>query len=196
MNPTSASPAVFLDRDGTLIESVHYLSDPAQVRLLPEVNQALKRLRAAGFVCVIATNQAAIGKGLLTTARLDEIHAELKRQFAAGGAAVDAIYHCPTPGVSEDRTVVECVDRKPGPGMLLRAAREMNLDLPRSRMIGDQVSDALAGHHAGCRSILVGPNAPAQAALLDPEVNCLIARDFAQAVEMILMNDSSERTCR
>jgi D-glycero-D-manno-heptose 1,7-bisphosphate phosphatase len=183
---------VFLDRDGTLIESVHYLSDPGQVRVLPGVNQALLRLRAAGFVCVIATNQAAIGKGLLTSARLEEIHAELKLQLMTGGATVDAIYHCPTPALSEDRTLVECPDRKPGPGMLLRAAREMQLDLSRSWMIGDQVSDALAGHYAGCRPILVGPDAAAQMRLFDPAVNCLVARDFAQAVEMIL----SEQPCR
>jgi D-glycero-D-manno-heptose 1,7-bisphosphate phosphatase len=193
MTTTAATrTAVFLDRDGTLIESVHYLSDPGQVRVLPGVNGALRRLRAAGFVRVIATNQAAIGKGLLTTARLEEIHAELARQLALGDATVDAIYHCPTAGVSEDRTVVEFPDRKPGPGMLLRAAREMRLDLSRSWMIGDQVSDALAGHHAGCRSILVGRDAPAQMRLLDPAVNCLVARDVAEAVEMIL----SEQPCR
>ena len=88
-------PAVFLDRDGTLIEHVHYLSDPALVRLLPGAAEALRRLRRAGFACVLVTNQSAIGRGMLTEERLDQIHAEMNRQLAAEGATLDAIYYCP-----------------------------------------------------------------------------------------------------
>ena len=88
-------PAVFLDRDGTLIEHVHYLSDPAHVRLLPGAAEALGRLRRAGFVCVLVTNQSAIGRGMFTEARLHEIHVEMNRQLAEQGTALDAIYYCP-----------------------------------------------------------------------------------------------------
>jgi D,D-heptose 1,7-bisphosphate phosphatase len=149
-------PAVFLDRDGTLIEEVPYLSDPRHVRLLPGTAAALRRLRSAGFVCVVITNQSAMGRGMLTEGHLDLIHDEMNRQLEAEGVSVDAIYYCPEAPASEDRTVVEHDDRKPGAGMLIRAAREMDLDLGRSWMVGDMISDILAGSNAQCRgSILV-----------------------------------------
>jgi len=149
-------PAVFLDRDGTLIEDVPYLADPARVRLLPGAAEALRRVRRAGWASVVVTNQSAIGRNLITEARLHEIHAALQRLLAAEGATLDGIYFCPHAPVQEDKSVIEHEDRKPGPGMLLRAARELSLDLPRSWMIGDQLSDALAGRNAGCAgSILV-----------------------------------------
>src|SRR5262249_6508939 len=88
-------PAVFLDRDGTLIAHVPYRSDPALVRLLPGAAEALVRLRRAGFACVLVTNQSAIGRGMLTVERLEEIHGELDRQLAAQGAALEAVYYCP-----------------------------------------------------------------------------------------------------
>lgn len=116
-------PAVFLDRDGTLIEHVHYLCDPALVRLLPGVAEALKWLRRAGFALVLVTNQSAIGRGMLTEDRLEEIHTEMRRQLAACGATVDGIYHCPVAPGTDDRSVVEHPDRKPGPGMLLHSGR-------------------------------------------------------------------------
>lgn len=149
-------PAVFLDRDGTLIEHVHYLSDPAKVRLLPGAVEALARLRDAGYALVLVTNQSAIGRGMLSVETLDEIHDVMNRQLAEHDVALDAIYFCPEAPSSGDRTAIDHPDRKPAPGMLLRAAADLELDLPRSWMIGDMISDALAGRHAGCRgSILV-----------------------------------------
>ena len=148
-------PAVFLDRDGTLIEHVHYLCDPALVRLLPGAPEALKKLRRAGFVVVLVTNQSAIGRGMLTENRLEQIHTEMRRQLAACGATIDAIYYCPVAPSSDDRSLVEHPDRKPGPGMLLRAAADLHLDLATSWMVGDLISDVWAGLNAGCRSILL-----------------------------------------
>ena len=161
-------PAVFLDRDGTVIEHVHYLSDPALVRLLPGAAEALTRLRRAGFARVLVTNQSAIGRGMLTEERLDQIHAEMNRQLAAAGATLDAIYYCPDAPAGDDRTVVEYPDRKPGPGMLLRAAADLKLDLGASWMVGDLISDVLAGLNAGCRSILLesGQTSPDEAQAL------------------------------
>jgi mannose-1-phosphate guanylyltransferase len=148
--------AVFLDRDGTLIEHVPYLADPAQVRLLPGAADAVRKLRAAGYATVVVTNQSAIGRGLLDYDRLREIHDEMCSQLAREGAVLDALYDCPTVPVGDDRTQIEDPNRKPGPGMLLRAAAELSLDLSRSWMIGDMISDALAGFNAGCLgSILV-----------------------------------------
>ena len=180
-------PAVFLDRDGTLIEHVHYLSDPARVRLLPGAAEALRRLRQAGFARVLVTNQSAIGRGMLTVERLAEIHAELERQLAASGATLDGIYYCPAAPAGDDRTVVECPDRKPGPGMLLSAAAEKGLDLSASWMVGDLISDVLAGLNAGCRSILVqsGQATPSELAAAATD-RSLVAPDLATSVEWIL----------
>jgi D-glycero-D-manno-heptose 1,7-bisphosphate phosphatase len=150
-------PAVFLDRDGTIIEAVHYLSDPAQVRLIDGAAEAIRALRGAGYACVVVTNQSAIGRGLLSVERLFEIHQEMRRQLAERGAELDGLYFCPVVPTSEDRVTIDHPDRKPGPGMVLKAAAELGLDLPRSWMIGDMMSDVLTGRNAGCRgSILVG----------------------------------------
>jgi D-glycero-D-manno-heptose 1,7-bisphosphate phosphatase len=144
-------PAVFLDRDGTVIEQVHYLSDPSKVRLLPDVGQALRRLQDAGFALVVITNQSAIGRGWITVEQYQAVNDEMNRQLLAEGVALDGIYYCPEAPTGEDRTAITHADRKPGPGMLLRAAEELGLDLSRSWMIGDMISDVLAGINAGCQ---------------------------------------------
>jgi histidinol-phosphate phosphatase family protein len=185
----SDRPAIFLDRDGTVIEHVHYLCDPALIQLLPGVAEALRRFRQAGFARIIVTNQSAIGRGMLTEQRLDEIHTEMNRQLAACGATIDAVYYCPDVPGSDDRTAVENPDRKPGPGMLLRAAADLKLDLAASWMIGDLISDVLAGHNAGCRSILLksGQTSLAEAHSLGGQF--LSAPDLAAAADLILATD-------
>lgn len=155
MTDSTLRPAIFFDRDGTLIDDVPYLNDPARVRLLPNTAAALKRARAAGWACVIVSNQSGVGRGLITLAQLQAIHAALVAQLAEAGAALDGIYFCTHAPLVADRTLIEHSDRKPGPGMLQRAARELGLDLPRSWMVGDSLSDMLAGRNAGCRSMLV-----------------------------------------
>lgn len=147
--------AVFLDRDGTLIELVHHLADPAKVRLLPRAGQAVKALREAGFACVLVTNQSAIGRGKLTVEGLADVHAEVLRQLAQEGTTVDGHYFCPLEPKEKDPRVIEHPDRKPGPGMLLRAASELELDVARSFMIGDTLSDLLAGRNAGCEHTIL-----------------------------------------
>jgi D,D-heptose 1,7-bisphosphate phosphatase len=179
-------PAVFLDRDGTVIEHVHYLSDPALVRLLPGAAEALRRLRRAGFARVLVTNQSAIGRGRLTEGRLQEIHDELERQLAASGATLDRIEYCPAAPAGNDRTVVESEDRKPGPGMLLRAAAALGIDMDASWMVGDLISDVLAGLNAGCRSILVRSGQATDAEAASLAAGCPVAADLAASVELIL----------
>jgi D,D-heptose 1,7-bisphosphate phosphatase len=188
-------PAVFLDRDGTLIDHVHYISDPGHVRLLPGAAEAIRRLRRAGFACVLVTNQSAVGRGMITEDRLHEIHAEMDRQLAERGTALDAIYFCPDIPSGTDRTVVENQNRKPGPGMLLRAATDLGLDLSASWMVGDLISDVLAGLNAGCRSILVESG---QATVADPEDRAIAGRylilpDFVAAAETILHAQGTRR---
>jgi D-glycero-D-manno-heptose 1,7-bisphosphate phosphatase len=146
-----ARPAIFLDRDGTLIEDIPYLTDAARVRLFPGSAAALRQARAAGWASVLVTNQSGIGRGLITPEQLESIHAALVAQLAAAGAALDGIYFCPHAPADADATLIEHPDRKPGPGMLLRAAQELKLDLGRSWIIGDKLSDMLAGKNAGCR---------------------------------------------
>ncbi|WP_165250302.1 D-glycero-alpha-D-manno-heptose-1,7-bisphosphate 7-phosphatase [Paludisphaera soli] len=182
-------PAVFLDRDDTIIVDVPYLADPAEIRLLPGAAAAMGVLRRAGFVLVLATNQSAVGRGIITEARLGAIHDELERLLAEQGAALDAIRystHAPPRG---DRLSVEDPDRKPAPGMLLGAAREMGLDLESSWMVGDKITDVLAGLNAGCRSILVGSNATlAELPTAADPGRVFAAADLAAAASLILLH--------
>jgi len=147
---------VLLDRDGTLNREVHYLSRPQDLSLLPSAGDAVARLRDAGYAVAVITNQSAIARGLLAESTLDEIHCELRRQLAAHGADLDGIYHCPHhPDFGDPPYRANCACRKPKPGMILRAAHELGLDLGRSLAVGDKLSDLHAGWNAGCRSALV-----------------------------------------
>lgn len=181
-------PAVFLDRDGTLIEQVHHLTDPADVRLIPGSARAVQRLRAAGYACVMVTNQSVIGRGKLTVEGLGLVHEAVREQLAQQGTQLDGVYFCPLAPTQDDPTVVEHPDRKPGPGMLQRAARELGLDLLRSWMVGDMISDILAGRNAGCRgSILVRTGYGARADLSNPAISHVVD-DLSAAAALILNN--------
>jgi len=139
--------AVFFDRDGTLMEEVEYCSDPARVKLIPGVPEALDALKAAGFLAIVVSNQAGIGRGLFTEAQYRAVEEELLRQI--GPHRIDASYFCPdAPGVPSLR-------RKPAPGMILEAAAAFSIDLAASFTIGDKASDIEAGRRAGTRTILV-----------------------------------------
>ncbi|QEH39229.1 D-glycero-beta-D-manno-heptose-1,7-bisphosphate 7-phosphatase (plasmid) [Aquisphaera giovannonii] len=180
-------PAVFLDRDGTVIEHVSYLSDPGLVRLLPGAAAALIRLRRAGFAAVLATNQSAVGRGMITEGRLREIHAELERQLGREGTSLDGIYYCPDAPWDDDGLPATASRRKPGAGMLLEAASDLGLDLAASWMIGDLMSDVLAGLNAGCRSILLAPGRPPEGDDEGPAPGpYLTAPDLAAAADLIL----------
>ncbi len=152
----SLGRAVFLDRDGVLIADVDHLVAPEQIRILPRVPEALARFRAAGWRLIIATNQSVVARGWITEERLGKIHQVLRDQLRAQGAEVDAVYYCPHhPEGCVPAYRRECACRKPNPGMLLQAAREWHLDLARSVIIGDALSDVEAGRRAGCRTVLI-----------------------------------------
>jgi D-glycero-D-manno-heptose 1,7-bisphosphate phosphatase len=139
--------AVFLDRDGTLMEEAHYCGDPAQVKVYPGVGEALRRLKEAGFFTFIITNQSGIGRGLITEAQYRAVQQEVLRQI--GENLIDATYYCPDPpGVPSLR-------RKPQPGMVREAAADFDLDLEHSVFIGDKCADIQCGYRAGTRTILV-----------------------------------------
>jgi D,D-heptose 1,7-bisphosphate phosphatase len=148
-------PAVFFDRDGTLNVDRSYLTKPEQMQLLPGVGEALRLLQAAGFACVVVTNQSAVGRGMMTDADLQRVHDEMNRQLADVGVVLDGIYSCTFAPKTNDRLAIEHPDRKPAPGLLLRAVADLQLDLANSWMIGDSFRDILAGQNAGCRGCVM-----------------------------------------
>jgi histidinol-phosphate phosphatase family protein len=140
---TSARPALLLDRDGTLITDVGYPRDPALVELLPGAIEALVELQHR-FALVIISNQSGIGRGLVTEAEARAVHDRVVELFARGGVSFAGAYYCP------HAPDAQCPCRKPAPGLVLDAARELGLDLARSIMLGDKPSDIAAGVAAGC----------------------------------------------
>jgi D-glycero-D-manno-heptose 1,7-bisphosphate phosphatase len=152
-----ATPAVFLDRDGTLIRNYPHHGDPRKVHLLTAVAAALCLMRRDHYRLIVVTNQSGIARGLFSPRDLERVHGRLNRLLAARGAWIDAYYYCPhhVDGVVQ-ALAIPCASRKPGQGMLLRAAAEWSIDLSRSWMIGDMPSDLEAGLRCGCRVVGVG----------------------------------------
>ncbi len=149
--------AVFLDRDGTLIEDPGYLREPGQVRLLPGAAEAVVALRKAGFKAVVVTNQSGVACGLLDEICLAAIHDRMRHLLAGCGAGLDGLYYCPYHPEGVVAAYRKESDwRKPGCGMLLAAASDLGIDLGASWMIGDSPRDVEAGRRAGCRTVLVG----------------------------------------
>lgn len=151
-----ARPAVFIDRDGTLTEEVGYVNHPSRLRLLPRSAEAIRRLNQAGVAAVVATNQAGVARGYFSEDVLHAVNAALVEQLEKAGARLDGLYVClhhPSEGEPPYRAVCEC--RKPAPGLLLRAARELGLDLAASTMVGDKASDLEPARRVGARGVLV-----------------------------------------
>jgi len=188
-----ANKAVFLDRDRTLMEDPGYLADAEAVKLLPGVELAIKSLSQAGYKIVVVTNQSGIARGLLTEENLKAIHAELRRQLAESGAHLDAIYFCPYhPEGTVEPYAVESDLRKPKPGMLLKAAEDMEIDLADSWMVGDGARDVEAGQRAGCRTVRVRgprPQTPAAGQAQDEKEDArpdFTVRNLTDAARVIL----------
>ncbi len=152
----TSRPAVFIDRDGTLTEEVGYVNHPSRLRLLPRAGEAIRRLNAAGVAAVVVTNQAGIARGYFSESVLQAVNESLRAQLAGAGARLDGLYAClhhPSEGRAPYRAQCEC--RKPKPGLLLRAAAELGLDLARSTMIGDKASDLVPARAVGADAVLV-----------------------------------------
>jgi D-glycero-D-manno-heptose 1,7-bisphosphate phosphatase len=148
--------AVFLDRDGTVSEEVGYINHIDRFRLYPWAAPSIRELNQAGIPVFLVTNQAGVARGYFSERLVREVHARLERELGDGGARLDAIYYCPhhPEGVVEFYRV-SCECRKPKTGMLLRAAREHDLDLSTSFVVGDRYYDLEMGHRVGARGILV-----------------------------------------
>jgi D-glycero-D-manno-heptose 1,7-bisphosphate phosphatase len=148
--------AVFLDRDGTMIEDVGYLDRLERLKLFPYTVDAVRLLNRGGFKVVVVTSQNGVANGVLTEEFLSEAHAHLSRVLDSAGAKVEGYYYCPhSPHASVERYRVECECRKPKPGMILAAARDHGIDIPRSFVVGDRWRDIEMGLAAGTRAVLV-----------------------------------------
>jgi D-glycero-D-manno-heptose 1,7-bisphosphate phosphatase len=158
-------PAIFFDRDGTLNEECGYVTELSQFNLYDYAAAAVRHVNAAGWLAVVITNQAGIARGLYHESFLHEVHAALRARLQAQGARLDGIYYCPhlmpekfapheyIEALSPYR--IECECRKPKPGLLERAARELAIDLTQSYVIGDRYGDVAAGHAVGARGVLL-----------------------------------------
>lgn len=152
----SARPAVFLDRDGTLVEEVAYLHDPGLVRLVPGAAAALRSLAAAGFALVVVTNQGGVAHGYYGEDAVGRVHQRLAELLGGGGVTLDGIWYCPHhPQGSVARFARACACRKPAPGMLTAAARRLGLDLTASYLVGNDPVDVGAARAAGAKPLLV-----------------------------------------
>ena len=173
--PSTLAPAVFLDRDGTLMEDVDYCNDPARVKIYPGVSDALRRLKSVGFRTVIITNQSGIGRGLITVAQFAAVQNRLIELI--GPDSIDGTYYCPDlPGPNAHR-------RKPSAAMVVEAARDLKLNLTGSWFVGDKASDVQCGRAAGVRPILV---LTGHGTVNDGDGAVFVAKDFLSATEYIL----------
>ena len=179
----SLRPAVFLDRDGTVIDEVGHLGEPGRVVLLAGVPTALTRLADAGYALVLITNQAGVARGYFTEVEVEAVNARTAELLEAEGVRLERWYHCP----HHPDFTGPCDCRKPLPGMLVRAAEELELDLARSWMVGDHPSDAEAGQAAGARSIMVRTgHGMLPGANHGPPAGVPVVDDLASAANLIL----------
>jgi histidinol-phosphate phosphatase family protein len=180
------SPAVFLDRDGVINrDRADFVKSWEEFEFLPHSLDALAALARTPYKIVVVSNQSGVGRGLLSEATLQHMHAQMLARIRESGGRIDAIYYCPhAPDAG-------CDCRKPSPGLFLQAARDMNLDLASSWSIGDSHRDAQAAHRAGVRSILIDRSLPDPTAVPDPPLDFHRATDLPAAVRIVLDNASA-----
>ncbi len=195
-----SNKAIFLDRDNTLIKDPGYIHHPDQVELLDGVAEALNDLKVLGYRLIVVTNQSAVARGIVTEKVLGEIHERLEELLAEQNAFLDRIYYCPyhpdgvVPEFSKES---EC--RKPAPGMLLKAADEMDLDLSQSWCIGDSDRDVEAGRQVGCKTILIdkpSPNKPSDTAMsrkgVDADFKAINTKEAVNIIKKHLRSSSAD----
>ena len=184
-------PAIFLDRDGVIVEDVDAVLRPDQLILTPGAAEAVKRASASGRAVVVVTNQPVVARGLVDEDGVRAVHDALDAMLRAQGARVDAFYFCPHhPRATIERYRVACECRKPRPGLLTRAASELELDLGASVMVGDRLSDVTAGARAGCKTVLVTSGKHLAAPIESPDPSDatpdFIAADVTAAMDWAL----------
>jgi len=186
--------AVLLDRDGTLVETRHYPSEPDELVIYDGLAAELARVTGAGFRLALITNQSGLAHGYFDLVQLDRMHHFLSAELRHEGVVIDAVYYCPHhPEGKVQELAISCECRKPKPGMLLKAAADLDLDLARSWFIGDILDDVEAGNRAGCRTVLIdlGTEHEPEHPIRQPTY---IARDSVHALRIVqaavgLLND-------
>jgi D-glycero-D-manno-heptose 1,7-bisphosphate phosphatase len=181
--------AVFLDRDGTLIEEAGYPDSLERLVFFPFTVDAVRTLNDGGFAVIVITNQSGVGRGIVPESFVPEAHAYIGQRIAEGGAAIHAFYYCPHhPDAIEDRYRGPCECRKPGPGLLHQAAADLGIDLARSFVVGDRWKDIAAGRAVGARGVLVrtGVGRDQEARRHEQVPDAVVVDDLAAAAAWIL----------
>jgi len=184
-------PAVFLDKDGTLIQDVPYNVDPARIRLLPGAVEGLRRLHRAGYLLIVVTNQSGVARGRFPEHALGAIAQRLRQLLAPACVPLADFYYCPHhPDGMVLQYAVDCACRKPQPGLIARAAQEHGVDLARSWLIGDILNDVEAGNLAGCRTILLDNGGETEWILIGGRLPHYVAADLREASAIISAVDA------
>ncbi len=187
-------PAVFLDRDDTIIRERGYLQRLEHIDIFPWTGDALRLLKRAGFATVVVTNQSAIARGLIDEPFLHRVHQTIDARLASSGGGIDRYYFCPHfPKAKVEQYQQVCTCRKPAPGMIEQACREMDLDPARSVMVGDRWTDVACGSAAGTRTVLIRSSDGLSDADLDPPEGVradAILTNLMEAVGWILRSSS------
>jgi len=187
--PTSLSPAVFLDRDGTINVEKDYLHRIEDFAFIPGAEAAIKRLKEAGFLVIVVTNQSGVARGYFPREAVCRLHEHLQQCLNKVGSGIDDFYICPHhPTEGQGEYQIDCDCRKGSPGMLLQAAVDHGIDLAKSWMVGDKLADIEAGVAAGCQPILVrtGYGAEDESRVASRFPHAQICKDLTAAAEMIL----------
>lgn len=178
--------AVFLDKDGTLIEDVPYNVDPARIRLLPGAAEGLRAMHRAGFLLIVVSNQSGVARGLFPEAALAAVEERLRALLAEIGVPLAGFYYCPHhPDGLVPEYAVSCLCRKPSHGLLVRAGHEHGIDRAASWLVGDILDDIEAGHGAGCRTILIANGGETLWELSPDRTPDHVATDLEEAARII-----------
>ena len=189
--------AVFIDRDGTISEEVGYINHPSRFRVFPYAAAAIKHLNDAGWLAIVVTNQAGVARGYFSEDMIQTVHAEMTKELENGGARLDAVYYCSHhPSVGEPPYCFDCDCRKPKPGLISRAARDFDIDLAGSWMVGDRYSDVELARNAGVKSMFVlsgyGRGEWEHQRSSWTEQPDLVAENLLEAVRVIAAKEASE----
>jgi D-glycero-D-manno-heptose 1,7-bisphosphate phosphatase len=190
--PSAPRRAVFLDKDGTLIDDVPYNVDPERMQLAPGAREGLPALHVAGYRLVVVSNQSGVARGLFAEAALALVEARLRELLAGAGAALTGFYYCPHhPAGRVPEYAVACDCRKPAPGLLRRAAAELGIDLAASWLVGDILDDVEAGRRAGCRTVLINNGNETEWRDGPHRIPHFTAPDLGEAARRILAADAA-----
>ncbi len=180
------SRAIFLDKDGTLIEDVPYNVKPQEIRLMPGAADGVQLLHRLGYRLVVISNQAGVARGYFAERELVKVAVRLQELLAEFGVPLGGFYYCPhDPAGSVHEYAVACACRKPSPGLIWRAAYELNIDIAGSWFIGDILDDIEAGHRSGCLTAFVDNGNETEWRISNERLPDIVAADLAQAAQFI-----------